>query len=55
MSLMDTFENDNEAFKALIIHFVQNQIDYDCSIISLIVSILCSILYSFINYKVVNQ
>ena len=39
-SLMNTFENDNEAFKALTIQFVQNQIDYDYSIISLIVSIL---------------
>ena len=26
-SLMNTFENDNEAFKALTIQFVQNQID----------------------------
>ena len=26
-SLMNTFENDNEAFKALTIHFVQKQID----------------------------
>ena len=26
---MDTFENDNEAFKALSIHFVQKQFDYD--------------------------
>ena len=39
-SLMNAFENDNEAFKALTIHFVQKQIDYDCSIISLIVSTL---------------
>ena len=31
MSLMDTFEND-EAFKALIVHFVQKEIDYDYSI-----------------------
>ena len=29
---MDTFENDNEAFKALIIDFMQEQIDYDYSI-----------------------
>ena len=26
-SLMAAFENDNEAFKALTIHFVQKQID----------------------------
>ena len=32
-SLMHTFENDNKAFKALTIHFVQKQIDYDYSII----------------------
>ena len=32
-SLMGTFENYNEAFsKALTIHFVQKQIDYDDSI-----------------------
>ena len=30
MIIMDTFENDTEAFqKALAIHFVQKQIDYD--------------------------
>ena len=43
-SLMDTFENDNEAFRALAIHFVQKQFDYDycisCKNLSLIVSIL---------------
>ena len=33
MSVIDTFENDNEAFlKALTIHFVQKQIDYDYSL-----------------------
>ena len=33
MSLMDTLENDNEAFqKPLTIHFVQKQIDCDYSI-----------------------
>ena len=26
MSLMDTFENDNETFKALTVHFVQKEI-----------------------------
>ena len=26
MNLMDTFENDNEAFKDLTIHFMQKQI-----------------------------
>ena len=31
-SLMYTLENDNEAFKkALTVHFVQKQIDYDYS------------------------
>ena len=25
---MDNFENDNEAFKALAMHFVQKEIDY---------------------------
>ena len=43
-SLMDTFENDNEAFyKALNMHFAQKQINYDDSInqnVSLIVLIL---------------
>ena len=29
MSLLDTFENDNEAFKVLTTHFVQKEIDYD--------------------------
>ena len=43
-SLLDTYENDNETFKALTIHFVQDQIDYDCSIISLIVSMLWTML-----------
>ena len=32
MSLTNTYENDNEAFKAFTIHFVQKQIDYDYSI-----------------------
>ena len=31
-SLMNTFENDNEAFKAFTLHFVLNEIDYDYSI-----------------------
>ena len=31
-SLMHTFENDNKAFKASTIHFVQKQMDYDYSI-----------------------
>ena len=32
-SLMDTFENDNEAFlKDLTVQFVQKEIDYDYSI-----------------------
>ena len=33
-SLIDTFENDNEAFEveALTIHYVQKQIDYHYSI-----------------------
>ena len=43
-SLMDTFENDNEAFRAFTMHFVQKQFDYDywinCKNLSLIVSIL---------------
>ena len=45
MSLMDTFENDNEAFqKAFAMHFVQKQIDYDYSIINKNVSLIVSIL-----------
>ena len=32
MSLIHTFENDNKAFWALTIHFMQKQIDYDYSI-----------------------
>ena len=33
MSLVDTFENDNEAFQTpLTIHFEQKQIDYHYSI-----------------------
>ena len=46
-SLMDTFENSNEAFKALTVSFVQKEVDYDYSInqnvlfnVSLIVSML---------------
>ena len=31
-NLMDTFKNGNEAIKALAIHFVQTEIDYDCFI-----------------------
>ena len=31
-SLTITFQNDNEAFKALTIHLVEKEIDYDCSI-----------------------
>ena len=30
-SLMYTFENENEAFRALTVHFVQKEIDYDYS------------------------
>ena len=45
-SLVDTFENNNEAFKALTVGFIQKEIDYYYSInwnvlfnVSLIVSI----------------
>ena len=31
-TLVDTFENDNEAFKALTAHVLEKEIDYDSSI-----------------------